>query len=163
MSIDTRELRDAFGRFATGVTIITVTHQDEPNGCTANSFSSVSLEPPMVLWSLARNADCFAAFAGEEYFAVNILNRTQEALSTRFATKEIDKWAGVKHRPGVTGSPILEGAIATFECKVHARHDGGDHVIYVGEVAYVETESNEQPLGFYRGRYCNIVTPDPAL
>ncbi len=163
MSIDARELRDAFGRFATGVTIITVSSDGEPNGLTANSFSSVSLDPPLVLWSLARNADCFEAFEREDHFAVNVLNRSQEALSTRFATKDVDKWAGVAHRPGATGSPLLTGAIAIFECKVYARHDGGDHVIYVGQVLHVETDADAPPLGFYQGRYCDITAPDRAI
>ena len=163
MSIDARELRDAFGRFATGVTIITVSSGGEPNGLTANSFSSVSLEPPLVLWSLARNADCFDAFEREDHFAINILNRTQEALSTRFATKDIDKWAEVGYRAGETGSPLLAGAIATFECKVQARHDGGDHVIYVGEVLHVQADQDAEPLGFFRGRYCDIRVPDKAI
>ena len=157
MAIDTRELRDAFGRFATGVTIVTVTHAGDPSGLTANSFSSVSLDPPLVLWSLAKNADCFAHFEAEDHFAVNVLNRDQEAISTRFATKDVDKWEGTPYTTGRTGTPLLKGSIATFECKVYARHEGGDHVIYVGEVLHVDTGGDDPPLGFYRGRYRRII------
>ena len=156
MAIDQRELRDAFGRFATGVTIITVSHDGEPAGLTANSFSSVSLDPPLVLWSLANSADCFAQFEAEDHFAINILAHDQSELSTRFATKNIDKWEGTPFTPGKTGSPLIEGAIATFECRVHARHDGGDHVIYVGEVLEVDASGDAPPLGFYKGRYADI-------
>ena len=156
MPIDQRELRDAFGRFATGVTIVTVSHEGKPAGMTANSFSSVSLDPPLVLWSLAKSADCFVQFESSDHFAVNILSDTQSAVSTRFATKDIDKWLETEYTTGATGSPVLAGSIATFECKVYARHPGGDHVIYVGEVLEVVVRNEASPLGFYRGRYSNV-------
>ena len=111
-------LREALGNFVTGVTIITTRNDGGLQGLTANSFSSVSLDPPLVLFSLSRTADCFDAFEDTEFFAINVLRSDQEALSNRFATKDIDKWTGVDWRPGLGGCPLLDGAIATFECRV---------------------------------------------
>ena len=149
-------LRDALGNFVTGVTVITTRHRDELHGLTANSFSSVSLDPPLVLFSLSRTAECFDAFESVDYFAVNVLRADQEALSNRFATKNIDKWTGVAQQPGRGGCPLLGGAIATFQCRVSARHDGGDHVIYVGEVVEFAHSRDGEPLAFFRGRYTGV-------
>ena len=152
-------LREALGNFVTGVTVITTRHDDELHGLTANSFSSVSLDPPLVLFSLSRNADCFAAFESSDHFAVNVLRSDQEALSNRFATKDIDKWSDVAWRPGEGGCPLLDGAIATFECRVTNRHEGGDHVIHVGKVVrFVHDGDGASPLAFFRGRYAGVST-----
>ena len=152
-----RRLREALGCFVTGVTVITTCDGGgEPLGLTANSFSSVSLEPPLVLFSLARTADCFAAFESANTFAVNVLGADQEALSGRFATKDADKWSGTAWRPGRGGCPLIDGAIATFECRVAARHEGGDHVIYVGEVIGFAHGRDGDPLAFFRGRYARV-------
>ena len=153
-------LRESLGCFVTGVTVITTRGEDgELYGLTANSFSSVSLDPPLVLFNLSRTADCFAAFESVNFFAVNVLRSDQEALSGRFATKDIDKWSGVAWRPGYADSPVLDGAIATFECRVTARHEGGDHVIYVGEVVDFSHEPEGDPLVFFRGRYAAVAVP----
>ena len=149
-------LREALGNFVTGVTIITTRNEDGLHGLTANSFSSVSLDPPLVLFSLSRTADCFDAFEDTEFFAINVLRSDQEVLSSRFATKDIDKWIGVDWRPGLGGCPLLDGAIATFECRVTARHEGGDHVIYVGEVRGFARYPEGAPLAFFRGRYAGV-------
>ena len=149
-------LREALGNFVTGVTIITTRNEDGLHGLTANSFSSVSLDPPLVLFSLSRTADCFDAFEDTEFFAINVLRSDQEVLSSRFATKDIDKWIGVDWRPGLGGCPLLDGAIATFECRVTARHEGGDHVIYVGEVLGFAQYPEGAPLAFFRGRYTGV-------
>lgn len=150
-------LREALGCFVTGVTVITTRDgAGEPQGLTANSFSSVSLEPPLVLFSLARTADCFAAFESANAFAVNVLRADQEDLSGRFATKDADKWSGVEWRPGHGGCPLLDGAVATFECRVAARHEGGDHVIHIGEVVGFTHEPEGDPLAFFRGRYAAV-------
>ena len=149
-------LREALGNFVTGVTVITTRNGDELHGLTANSFTSVSLDPPLVLFSLSRTADCFDAFEQSDFFAINILQSNQEALSNRFATKDIDKWNGVGWRPGHEDCPLLEGAIATFECRVTARHGGGDHVIYVGEVVRFDHCREGDPLAFFRGRYTGV-------
>ena len=149
-------LREALGNFVTGVTVITTRHDDELHGLTANSFSSVSLDPPLVLFSLSRTADCFAAFESADCFAVTVLRSDQEAMSTRFATKDADKWSDVAWRPGEVGCPLLDGAIATFECRVRARHEGGDHIIYVGEIVTFDQGREGEPLAFFRGRYAGI-------
>lgn len=150
-------LREALGCFVTGVTVITTRDgAGEPHGLTANSFSSVSLEPPLVLFSLARTADCFAAFESANTFAVNVLRADQEKLSGRFATKDADKWSGVAWRSGYGGCPLLDMAIAAFECRVAARHEGGDHIIYVGEVAGFSHQPEGEPLVFFRGRYAAV-------
>lgn len=149
-------LREALGNFVTGVTVITTRRGGELHGLTANSFSSVSLDPPLVLFSLARAADCFDAFECTEAFAVNVLRSDQEELSSRFATKDVDKWTGVGWRPGTGGCPLLDGAVATFECRVAARHEGGDHVIYVGEVVGFDHLPDARPLAFFRGRYARV-------
>ena len=155
-----RRLREALGSFVTGVTVITARDAGgAPQGLTANSFSSVSLEPPLVLFSLARTADCFAAFESADAFGVNVLRSEQEALSGRFATKEAAKWDGVGWRPGYEGCPLLNEALATFECRVTARHEGGDHVIYVGEVVRFAHEPQGEPLVFFRGRYAALDGP----
>ena len=151
-------LREALGNFVTGVTVITTRFGEELHGLTANSFSSVSLDPPLVLFSLSRTADCFAAFQASEHFAVNVLRLDQEPLSSRFATKDIDKWSGVGWTPGKGGCPLLDGAIATFECRVTARHEGGDHVIYVGEVLIFSQGCGGEPLAFFRGGYTAVST-----
>ncbi len=149
-------LREALGNFVTGVTVITTRNAGELHGLTANSFSSVSLEPPLVLFSLSRTAECFAAFERAKSFAVNVLRSDQEALSSRFATKNVDKWTGVGRRAGHDGCPLLDDAIATFECRTTARHDGGDHVIYVGEVVAFAHRPEGEPLAFFRGRYTGV-------
>ena len=151
-------LREALGHFVTGVTIIATHDGEDPYGLTANSFSSVSLEPPLILFSLSRTADCFDAFEASELFSVNVLHRNQEELSSRFARKDIDKWTGIGWSPGRGGCPLIEGAIATFECRTVARHPGGDHVIYVGEVMNFTHGSGGEPLAFFRGRYADIST-----
>ena len=149
-------LREALGNFVTGVTVITTRNAGEFHGLTANSFSSVSLDPPLVLFSLSRTADCFDAFMCSDFFAINVLRSDQEVISNRFSTKDIDKWSGVRWRPGWGDCPLLDGAIATFECRVAARHEGGDHVIYVGEVIRFDQYPEGAPLAFFRGRYTGI-------
>ena len=149
-------LREALGNFVTGVTVITTRNEGGLHGLTANSFSSVSLDPPLVLFSLSRTADCFDVFEDAEFFAVNVLRSDQEALSSRFATKDIDKWIRVDWRPGLGDCPLLDGTIATFECRVTARHEGGDHVIYVGEVLRFAQYPEGAPLAFFRGRYTGV-------
>ena len=151
-----QRLREALGSFVTGITVVTTRSGGEPHGLTANSFSSVSLEPPLVLFSLSRTADCFDAFEQSDAFAVNVLRSDQEDVSSRFATKDIDKWPGVGWRPGHGGCPLLDGAVATFECRVAARHEGGDHVIYVGEVVGFDHHPDAPPLAFFRGRYTGV-------
>ena len=149
-------LREALGNFVTGVTVVTTRYGDELHGLTANSFTSVSLDPPLVLFSLSRTADCFDAFERSDFFVINVLRSNQEALSNRFATKDVDKWSEVRWRPGHGDCPLLDGAIATFECRVATRYEGGDHVIYVGEVLRFDHHPEGEPLVFFRGRYTGV-------
>ena len=153
MAIDPRELRNVFGVFATGVTIITTNDVNgKPFGLTANSYTSLSLDPPLVLVCVDKKVDCYACFEQSKVFAVNFLAEDQEQLSTRFATKGIEKFEGVPIRQGSVGVPLLEGAIGFIECKLVNGYEGGDHTIYVGEVQ-AASASGERPLLFFKGKY----------
>jgi flavin reductase (DIM6/NTAB) family NADH-FMN oxidoreductase RutF len=153
MAIDPRELRNVMGHFATGVTVITTRDTDgKPFGLTANAFSSLSLDPPLVLICVDKKVDCYACFEQSKVFVVNFLGEEQEDLSRRFATKGIEKFEGVAVRQGDLGVPLLEGAIGHIECKLISGYDGGDHTIYVGEVQGA-TASGDRPLLFFKGKY----------
>jgi len=152
--IDRRAFRDALGWFATGVAIITTRAADgTPVGLTANSFSSVSLDPPLVLFSLNRRAGSLAVFQSSGCFAVNVLRHDQQALSFRFAAASADRWDGVDVDTWSTGAPILRDALASFECRIETSHAGGDHVIFIGEVVRMQAEPHGYPLVFCRGGY----------
>lgn len=152
-SFDGRALRDAFGSFATGVTIVTTSGPGGVDiGLTANSFSSVSLDPPMVLWSLARSSMNMDAFRNSGHFAVHILSADQEALSSRFASKGVDRFEGLALDRGPDGVPLLPDCMARFACKLAYQYEGGDHVIFVGEIVDF-SHSARKPLVFHGGRY----------
>lgn len=153
-AFDARAFRQALGHFATGVAIVTArTATGEAVGMTMSSFNSVSLDPPLVLFSVARSAYSLEAMRAAKGFCVNVLGRHQEALSNRFSRALEDKWQDVAHRSGVHDVPLLEGAIAHFECEPYARHDGGDHEIFLARVLRFSTPCAQEPLVFYRGRY----------
>ncbi|MDH4073347.1 MAG: flavin reductase family protein [Gammaproteobacteria bacterium] len=153
---DTREFRRCLGRFATGVTVVTCSNRDgEPRGITANSFSSVSLDPPLVLWNIAKVSNSLQAFLGAEHFAINVLSSEQQALSTHFARSDHTLFDTIDYRLSGDGMPILPGTIATFECRTHEIHDCGDHHIIVGEVL-AWSAADGDPLLFYRGAYRRI-------
>ncbi|WP_084153943.1 flavin reductase family protein [Simplicispira psychrophila] len=140
--------------FATGVTIVTArSAQGELIGLTASSFNSVSLTPPLVLWSLARNAASLAVFSAGSHYAINVLGACQKPLAERFATRGIDRWTDVEHTAGVSGAPLLQGAIATFECFNRSRYEEGDHVIFVGEVERCTHNAGASPLLYHGGRF----------
>ena len=148
------DFRAALGMFATGVTIVTARDAAGVRvGLTANSFNSVSLAPPLVLWSLSQRAASLPAFSAGTHYAINILAADQHALAERFASKSVDRFAGVAFREGGDGAPILEGAAAVFECFNRSRYEEGDHVIFVGEVERCESRPGAQPLIFHGGRY----------
>jgi flavin reductase (DIM6/NTAB) family NADH-FMN oxidoreductase RutF len=148
------EFREALGMFATGVTIVTARSADGGLvGLTANSFNSVSLAPPLVLWSLARGAASMPALSTGSHYAVNILAADQKGLAERFATKNIDRWVDVAFTEGLGGAPVLAGAAASFECFNRSRYDEGDHVIFVGEVERCTHRSGASPLLFHGGRF----------
>jgi flavin reductase (DIM6/NTAB) family NADH-FMN oxidoreductase RutF len=149
-----QEFREALGMFATGVTIVTArTSEGGLIGLTANSFNSVSLTPPLVLWSLARKAGSMAAFSTGSHYAINILSADQQDLARQFAAKDVDRYQGVAFALGASGAPLLDGAAATFECFNRSRYDEGDHVIFVGEVEYCAHQSGAAPLLFHGGRF----------
>ncbi|AMO25378.1 flavin reductase family protein [Ramlibacter tataouinensis] len=148
------EFRTALGMFATGVTIVTARAADgQVIGLTANSFNSVSLAPPLVLWSLAQAAASLAVFRAGSHYAINVLAREQKALAERFASRGNDRWSGVSFIEGNGGAPLLEGAAATFECFNRSRYEEGDHVIFVGEVERCSWRAGASPLLFHGGRY----------
>ena len=155
-----RLFRNALGSFATGVTIVTTLGADGADvGMTANSFNSVSLDPPMILWSLAKTSTCFEAFMQAEHFAVHILSVEQEGLSGRFARSGTDRFAGLALERGEGGVPMLPGCAARFQCRTAYRHEGGDHIIIVGEVARFDHDGHA-PLAFHGGRYGMFVHND---
>ena len=140
--------------FATGVTIVTArTAAGELVGLTANSFNSVSLSPPLVLWSLSRAASSMAAMATGSHYAINILAADQKELAERFASKREDRWDQVAFSDGVNGAPVLSGAVASFECFNRSRYQEGDHVIFVGEVEHCNHRSGAAPLLYHGGRF----------
>jgi 3-hydroxy-9,10-secoandrosta-1,3,5(10)-triene-9,17-dione monooxygenase reductase component len=152
-AIDARQFRKALGSFTTGVTIVTTQGEDGKDyGLTANSFNSVSMDPPMVLWSLGKKSSSLPVFAATAHFAVHILAADQEGISNRFAKSGADKFASCTPARGHGGVPLLDGCSARFECRVVHRYEGGDHVIFVGEV--MNFDSFEQPpLVFHGGNY----------
>ena len=152
-TFDPKDFRRALGMFATGVTIVT-THGAEgaPIGITANSFNSVSLDPPMVLWSLANNARSLQAFSDSEHWNVHILSNEQEALSNQFARAGEDKFAGLTLDTQASGAPLLTGCSARFQCKTAFKYEGGDHTIFVGEVVRYDS-SSLPPLLYVTGGY----------
>jgi len=153
-SFTAQDFRAALGMFATGVTIVTARGADgAPVGLTANSFNSVSLLPPLVLWSLARTAGSMPDFERGSHYAINILAAEQHALAERFASKSVDRFADLTFREGAGGAPILEGSAAVFECFNRSRYEEGDHVIFVGEVERCAWRTGAQPLIFHGGRY----------
>ena len=155
-----RLFRTALGSFATGVTIITTRSPDGTDvGVTANSFNSVSLDPPMVLWSLAKTSTSYDAFMAADSFAVHILAMDQEALSGRFAKSNTDKFDGLTVERGQGGIPLLPGCAARFQCRAAYRHEGGDHIILVGEVEEFDHDGHA-PLAFHGGRYGMFIRND---
>lgn len=155
---DQRRLRNALGEFATGVVIVTATGEgDEPVAMTMNSFSAVSLDPPLVLFSITRNANSLAGFRASTHLAINVLSADQEPLSNKFARPLTDKWAGVPVEYGSGDVPLLKGSVAHFECVPHFEFDGGDHIIFVVKVERFSVRGGApDPLLFYRGRYRRV-------
>ena len=153
-SFPTELFRAALGMFATGVTIVTARDAaGAPIGLTANSFNSVSLDPPLVLWSLSRIAGSMPHFTRGSHYAINILAADQLELAVRFSRKADDRFAGVAFREGRSGAPIFEGAAAVFECYNRSRYAEGDHVIFVGEVERCCWRPGASPLLFHGGRF----------
>jgi flavin reductase (DIM6/NTAB) family NADH-FMN oxidoreductase RutF len=159
---DSRHFRHALSQFATGVTVITTRAADGTMlGLTATSFNSVSLQPPLVLWSLGASASSMDAFNTSTHYVVNVLAADQSELANRFASRIEDRFAGLELDFSATGQPVLRGAVAWFECSNRSRYPEGDHVIFVGEVTQCEIASRA-PLVYHGGAYCST-TALPAV
>lgn len=149
-----QEFRAALSMFATGVTIVTArTETGALVGLTANSFNSVSMTPPLVLWSLSQSASSLHAFRTGSHYAINILSAGQQALARKFATAGVDRFSGVDWTEGSSGAPLIAGAAASFECFNRSRYEEGDHVIFVGEVERCTHEPTASPLLFHGGKF----------
>ena len=161
---DTAALRRALGCFVTGVTIATARGADgRPHGFTANSFTSVSLDPPLVLVCVGHQTEGLEVYRQCPHFAINVLGDSQQVISNRFATERPDRFAGVCWREGSHGLPILEGCIAYLECAAWRRLEAGDHMILIGRVLGCE-DSTERPLAFWRGSYRSLaLDPDGTV
>jgi flavin reductase (DIM6/NTAB) family NADH-FMN oxidoreductase RutF len=153
-TFDTRDFRRALGTFPTGVAVVTAR---APSGAfvgvTVNSFSSLSLEPPLVLWALQAASPSLGAFDRARYFAVNILAEDQVELSRRFAAPAANKFLHLDVGAGLEGVPLIAGCAARLECRAAARHNGGDHVLFIGHVERFDHDPRKRPLVFYAGRY----------
>jgi len=148
-----RHFRDALAQFATGVTVIcTPGAGGRYAGFTANSFNSVSLDPPLIVWSLAESSATLAEFRHADHYSVNVLAHDQVELARRFSRPHADRFAGVAYRLGAGGVPLIDGCIAWFECRHHARHRTGDHMLFIGEVMHCERRKGVG-LVFHHGRY----------
>jgi flavin reductase (DIM6/NTAB) family NADH-FMN oxidoreductase RutF len=161
MPIDEAQFRQTLSRFASGVTVVTTVREGQPHGMTVASFASLSLNPPLVLVCIDKGVKTHDAIAAQGQFAVNILGQGQTDISLRFATKADDKFTGVAMRPGKSGLPLIESALATLECSLRDQLPGGDHTIFVGEVehaAFIEG----RPLIYFRAGYHQIGKLTPA-
>jgi flavin reductase (DIM6/NTAB) family NADH-FMN oxidoreductase RutF len=158
--LDPRDFRNALGTFATGVTIITaMTDDGKPYGLTCNSFASVSINPPLVLWSLGMYSQGLPVFQDTSHFAVNVLGVSQAALASKFAKTGVDRFAGVDWKPGLGKAPLIADSVAYFQCRAANRYYGGDHVIFLGAVeAY--TYNKKEPLLFVGGGFGRFVSGD---
>ncbi len=159
-AFDARAFRHALGQFPTGVCIITGKVEGQRLGMTVSSFNSLSLDPPLILFSIDRRAASLPLWERADAYAVNVLADNQKDLSNRFARSLANKWEAVSHAEGQLGSPILAGAIAVFECVAHARHDGGDHRLFVAEVKHFRMFPDRQPLVFGKGRYAALAASE---
>ncbi len=153
MTPDEASFRTVLGHFATGVTIITAMDGDEPIGVSANSFTSVSLDPPLVLFCAAKASTTWPRIEAAGKFTVNILNEHQEDVCRVFATKGADRFSRIGWRSSANGQPILHDSLAYIDCEMQEQHDAGDHIIVVGRVQELGVLSEEGPLLFYRGGY----------
>jgi flavin reductase (DIM6/NTAB) family NADH-FMN oxidoreductase RutF len=161
--VDETALRSVLGHFPSGVTVITGHDGTDPLGLTCQSFSSLSLDPPLIVILVSRASKTWPKIAATNGFCVNVLSNHQQHLSAQFARSGADKYAGVAWRAAASGRPVLDEATAWVDCSVHAIHDGGDHLIVVGHVRELAaTESRRSPLVFLRGEYTHVAHRDAA-
>ncbi len=156
-SFDPSSYKQALGSFLTGVTVVTTLDENKsPIGFTANSFTSVSLEPPLVLVCLGKSSFLCAGFSQSKHFAINILSENQSELSMIFASPVRDRFASVAWRPEITGCPIINGVVAWLDCDLHKVVEAGDHVVLMGKVV-TYGHSTKPPLGYFRGSHFNLL------
>ena len=155
MTLNQREFRNALGRFATGVCVIAAHNREgEPWGMTVNSFASVSLEPPLILWSLQKDSECYNVFSNARKFSVNILSSQQKSLANKYAQRDNHVIEEKNYRLGRSGCVVLNRVMTTFECEQYAVHEGGDHIIIVGRVLEMANHPADRvPLLFFGGQY----------
>lgn len=152
-TIDKAVFRQVLGKYVTGVTVVTTCDAaGKWYGVTANSFTSVSMDPPLILWSLSQSSTSYAAFQSARYFAVNILGTEQQDISNRFARSSDSKFEGVDVQLNAHGVPLIDGSVAHLECQVAQCYAGGDHTIFLGQVDHLAS-SDRKPLAFYAGKY----------
>jgi len=157
MSFDTRTFRETLGLFVTGVTVITTLDPDGSKvGITANSFNSVSLDPPLILWSVGKTSRSLLAFETAPHFAVHILRADQARVSETFARSGADKFRGLQTNPGLGGVPLLADCAARLECSLYSQHEAGDHVIFVAQVEQLVSDATATPLVYHGGRYAEL-------
>lgn len=156
-TFDSKDFRNVLGAFPTGVTVITTKDTEGKRyGVTANSFNSVSLDPPLVLWSIGKSSSSYDAFMAAEFFNIHILASDQEAVSNNFAKSGGDKYAEIDYTDGVAGAPVIAGCAAVMQCKIEHQYEGGDHIILVGRVMEYSYEQEKASLVFSRGRYAAL-------
>jgi flavin reductase (DIM6/NTAB) family NADH-FMN oxidoreductase RutF len=157
MNFDPRVFRNCLSRFATGITVVTcMDAKGVPHGMTVNSFNSVSLDPPLILFSLARDARSLASFEAATSYAVNVLAADQMDMSQKFSMAGEEKWQDTNWSTGEHGAPVLDGVMATFECRPETTADGGDHVIFIGRVEQCDQREDANPLLYFAGRYAHL-------
>ena len=159
MTFDSREFRDALGCFATGVCVVTGRPEGaQPFGITVNSFASVSLDPPLILWSLQNDSEMFSTFDTCTTWAINILRSGQEALSSRYAVRGDHLLDPSDYQSGETGIPVMPASLVSLECELETRYPGGDHVILVARVVAMSHREPGAPLLFFSGRYAQLAS-----
>lgn len=162
LAIEPLSFREALGHYASGITVITSHIDDEPIGFTCQSFYSVSMNPPLVSFSVMSNSASYPKIRRAGRFAVNILSGQQVRISNQFARRGTDKWHGVDWQASPLGNPIIAGSLHWLDCDIHAEHVAGDHLIVIGEVKALNLQeaAATQPLLYFKGQYCNIAAPD---
>lgn len=163
-TLENRDIRDLFGHFATGVAIVTAARENRLVGVTISSFTSISLTPRLIMFSLAKTLLSLPDFEAAPGYGINFLAADQQDLSKRFATKGEDKWLGTSISYSATGAPLLDGALAHIECTPHQRVEAGDHVIFICQVMRFNTPgATKHPLLFFRGKYCLVESPSSPI
>ncbi|MBW3098166.1 flavin reductase family protein [Pseudohoeflea sp. DP4N28-3] len=160
--MDPRQLRQALGQFPTGVCIVTASVDEEAVGMTISSFNTLSLDPPLVLFSIDRRAKSLPLWEKAGGYAINVLSEKQRDLSNRFARSLGDKWSGTRFERGYGDAPVFHGVAAAFECKPFAIHEGGDHLLFIAAVQRFRHDPDRAPLVFSQGRYATLKSTETA-